>query len=67
MSQRGVFKLCTTVALILALSLTICAVFSVWSFCKHDATNTDIVHNQLLPAYQYFDSNRDAPAIMNIR
>ena len=67
MSKRGVFKLCTTVALVLALSLTICAVFSVWSFTKHDANDTSVVHNQLVPAYQYFDSNRDAQAIMNIR
>jgi hypothetical protein len=51
MSQRGVFKLCTTVALVLALSLTICAVFSVWSFTKHDATDTSTVHSQLLYAY----------------
>jgi hypothetical protein len=66
MSKRGVFKLCTTVALVLALSLTICAVFSVWSFTKHDANDTSVLH-QLVPAYQYFDSNRDAQAIMNIR
>ncbi len=66
MSKRGVFKLCTTVALVLALSLTICAVFSVWSFTKHDANDTSVL-KQLVPAYQYFDSNRDAQAIMNIR
>ncbi len=66
MSKRGVFKLCTTVALVLALSLTICAVFSVWSFTEHDANDTSVL-KQLVPAYQYFDSNRDAQAIMNIR
>ena len=55
MSQRGVFKLCTTVALILALSLTICAVFSTWSFTQHDANDTSLVHTQLVPAYEYFD------------
>jgi hypothetical protein len=62
-----VFKLCNTVALVLSLSLTICAVFSVWSFTKHDATDRGVVHTQLVPAYQYYDSNRDAQAILNVR
>ena len=66
MSRKGVFKLCTTVALVLALSLTICAFFSIWSFTKHDAVDTAKLA-QLVPAYQYFDKNRDAQAIMNIR
>ena len=67
MSKQGVFKLCNTVALVLSLSLTICAVFSIWSFTKYDANDRDVVHNQLVPAYQYFDTNRDAQAILNIR
>ena len=66
MSRKGVFKLCTTVALVLALSLTICAFFSIWSFTKHDAVDTGKLA-QLVPAYQNFDNNRDAQAIMNIR
>mgnify|MGYP007064222777 CR=1 FL=1 len=40
----AVFKLCTTVALVLALALTVCAVFSVWNFANYDSTDRTVDH-----------------------
>lgn len=59
--------MCTIVTFVLAFGLTIGAVFSIWRFTTHDAADWTKTHEQLTPAYKYFDANRDAKAILAIR
>ena len=62
-----VFKICTSVVLVLAVSLTIAALFSVYNFAAYDTKDRPLDHNQLVPTFKYFDQNRDANAILAIR
>jgi len=48
----------------MAFSLLIASVFSLWRFTAHDNSDWAVDHNELTPAYKYFDENRDAGAII---
>lgn len=40
----NVFRLCTIVTFLLAFGLTVAAVFSVWRFTAHDASDWNVNH-----------------------
>ena len=43
-SRFAVFKLCTTVALVLSLALTVAAVFAIWNFSNYNQNNNAVDH-----------------------
>ncbi len=63
----SIFRMCTIVSSVLAFGLTACAVLSVWKYTNHDTNDWNADHKILKPAYEYFDLNRNANAILAIR
>ena len=51
----------------MGIGLVIASVFSLYKYTNHDNADWNLDHNSLTPAYQYFDSNREAHSILVIR
>jgi hypothetical protein len=51
----------------MALGLCTTAGWAVWRYTAHDNNDWNLNHNSLTPAYNYFDTNRNAPGILAIR
>ena len=63
----SIFRTCTIVSSVLAFGLTACAILSVWKYTSHDTNDWNATHKILKPAYEYYDLNRNANAILAIR